>query len=168
MAGRPAVYADATVLIGLSRLGRLDLLTLFPDSVLVTERVWREVTQVSDKPGASLLLRARDSGLLRVVDEGNPDGYPELDPGEATVLTAAAAVRGLVLIDERKARAVAASDPFLRSRIPRVMGLVGLVLLAKSSGMITSVQPLLDNVIREGFRISQSLYERALHEAGER
>ncbi len=33
-------YADATVLIGLSRIGRPNLLSLLPGPVYVTTRVW--------------------------------------------------------------------------------------------------------------------------------
>jgi predicted nucleic acid-binding protein len=167
VAGRPAVYADATALIGLSRIGRLDLLAVFPDSVLVTTHVWQEVARVTAKPGTRSLLQARDAGLLTVVYEGDADAYPQLDAGEATVLAAAAAAGAGARLNERRARAPFGSDPYLRSRIPEVMGVIGLVLLARSHGHVPLVRPLLDDLIREEFRIGPSLYEEVLRRAGE-
>src|SRR5215212_7268037 len=98
------VYADATALIGLSRIAHLHLLTLFPIPVRVTAQVWAEATDDPGKPGVAALWQALDDGLLAVVDEGSVGAFPQLDPGEATVLTAAAAARAAVLVDERKAR----------------------------------------------------------------
>src|SRR5437763_14445737 len=119
------VYADATVLIGLSRIGQLGLLTLLPIPVRVTVQVWAEVTDDADNPGVIALRSARDDGLLAVVEEGDPTAFPQLDPGEATVLTAAAAVRAAVLVDERKARLLIDRDPTLRDAIPLATGTIG-------------------------------------------
>jgi hypothetical protein len=47
------VYVDASVLIGLTRINRLDLLTLLPLPILVTQRVWDEVVDVPTRVGAS-------------------------------------------------------------------------------------------------------------------
>lgn len=161
------VYADATVLIGLGRINRLDLLTLLPSPIYVTERVWEEVANDSDKPGVVAIRQARDQDLLAVVAEGDPHAFPQLDPGESTVLTAAAAAGAAVLIDERKARALIATDPKLKGVIRQASGIIGLILLAKRRGHILAVRPLLDELIRQSFWISPSFYEHILRQAGE-
>jgi uncharacterized protein len=161
------VYADATALIGLSRIGRLDLLRLLPNPVGVTTHVWGEVTADAAKPGIPELLRAREDGLLSVVEEGDAGAFPQLDAGESTVLTAAAAARAAVLVDERKARALIEQDAGLRQAITHVGGIVGLILLAKRTGLVPEVRPLLDDLVRHSFRISPILYDRVLLEAGE-
>lgn len=161
------VYADATALIGLARIDRLDLLDLLPTPIFVTERVWAEVASDPGKPGVEALLSARERGLLSVVFEGDPAALPELDAGESTVLTAAVAVQGAVLVDERKARALIERDPRLRASIAQASGIVGLILLAKRHGRITAVRPLLEDLVRHNFWISQSFYQEILRLAGE-
>lgn len=161
------VYADATALIGLSRIDRLDLLRLLPIPVGVTTRVWREVTGNPVKPGVSELLKAYDEGLLAVVEEGDAEAFPQLDAGESTVLTAAAAAHAAVLVDERKARALIEQDTGLRQAITRAGGILGLILVAKRAGVVQEVRPLLDDLIRQSFRISPALYDRILHQARE-
>jgi len=121
---RLRVYADATSLIGLARLDRLDILSLLPQPIYVTERVWREVASDAQKAGAATLLQAREAGLLAVVDEGDPDAFPQLDAGENTVLSASAAAGAAVLVDERKARGLIESDPYLRAQIRGATGVV--------------------------------------------
>ncbi|MHB0874987.1 MAG: DUF3368 domain-containing protein [Anaerolineae bacterium] len=161
------VYADATSLIGLARIERLDLLSLLPTPVLVTDIVWQEVAGDPTRRGVTALLAARDAGLLRVVREGDPQLLPELDPGECSVVTAAAIAGGAVLIDERKARALVASHPDLKGRIPYAFGLIGLLLLAKRQGRIATVQPLLDALMNQGFWMSPEFRRRVLAQAGE-
>lgn len=155
---RLSFYADATALIGLARIGRLDLLTLLPTPVYVTAQVWEEAGGDASKPGVVALQEARAKGLLAVVDEGNPQAFPRLDPGESTVLSAAAAAQAAVLLDERQARALISADASLRHSIRQATGIIGLILLAKRRGRIAAVRPLLDELIRQSFRISAAFY----------
>lgn len=164
---RLRVYADATALIGLGRIGRLDLRTLLPTPTYVTGQVWEEAAGDPAKPGVEALIQARDEGLLTVVEEGDPAAYPQLDAGESTVLSAAATVGALVLIDERKARTLIEADPHLRTSIARAIGVVGLVLLAKRRGQVAEVRPILDHLMRESFRLAPGFYEETLRQAGE-
>lgn len=161
------VYADATALIGLARIGRLDLLDVLARPVHVTERVWQEVASDAGKPGVSALVAARAQGRLLVVEEGDPTAYPELDGGESKVLTAAAAAGAAVLLDERKARALIERDPHLRDAIQHASGIVGLILLAKRRERIAAVRPLLQDLIRERFWMSQRFLQEILRLAGE-
>ncbi len=161
------VYADATALIGLARIGRLDLLSLLPTPIRVTAVVWVEVTSAPGKPGVAALLKARDEGLLEVVNEGDTGSLPHLDRGEASVLSAAAATGGSALIDERKARALIASHPDLRESIPHAFGIIGLILLAKRQGRVPTVQPLLDELLNQGFWMKPEFCRRILQQAGE-
>jgi predicted nucleic acid-binding protein len=155
------VYADAGPLIALARIGRLDLLTLLPVPVRVTAEVWQEATGNPDWPGAAALLDAAHQGMLLVVHEGDAAHFPDLDVGEATTLSAAAAACAAILIDDIRARAT------LRRPSRQFTGTVGLILLARRAGMTPAVRPLLDDLRRETFRISRRLYEEALRAAGE-
>jgi len=164
---RARVYADATALIGLSRIDRLDLLRLLDAPILVTEHVWSEVFDDLSRPGIRALQVAVTAGLLVLVDEGVPDEFPQLDAGEASVLSAAVATRAVVIIDERAARLLIERDPEVRARLGSVTGSLGLILLAKRRGVIQAVRPVLDELIAQGFRISADLYRDVLVQAGE-
>jgi hypothetical protein len=105
------VYADATALIGLARIHRLDLFTLLPSPIYVTTRVWEEVVADPGKPGVPLVRAARDEGMLVVVEEGDPNAYPQIDPGESTVVTAAAAARGAMRLRQGRVGWIYACPP---------------------------------------------------------
>ncbi len=154
----PRFYADASALIGLGRIGHLDLLTLLSAPVYVTALVWEEVAGDATRPEVASLERGRTDGVLAAVEEGDPEAYPQLDPGESTVLTAAAAAEAAVLVDERRARALLRTDPVLRQRIAGSTGLLGLILVAKRRGRIPAARPLLDELLRQNFRMSPNLY----------
>jgi predicted nucleic acid-binding protein len=126
-----------------------------------------KATNDATKPGVPALHQAVQLGLLASVEEGNPDAFPSLDPGESTVVSAAAASGAMALVDERKARALIASDPRLVTTIPHVTGILGVLLLAKHRGVLTSVRPILDDLIRQNFWIAPALYDDVLREAGE-
>ena len=161
------VYVDATTLIGLARIDRLDLLTLLPLPIRVTQYVWDEAADVSTRRGVPALLRALDEGLLRIGNEGDEAAYPRLDIGESTVLSAAATAWAAVLVDERKARRLLQTDAWPRERIAWASRLLGLLLVAKPQGLVPSVGPLVDQLIEQRFRISPVLRAEILHLAGE-
>jgi predicted nucleic acid-binding protein len=167
VAAAPGVYVDATALIGLARIDRLDLLTVLAVRVRVTAHVWREVAADPSKRGTAALRAAEAAGLLVVVAEGNPAAFPQLDAGEATVLSAAASVGGVVVVDERKARALIETDEALKQAIRGVTGIVGLLLLAKQRGRVPAVRPLVDQLIGEQFWIGPSFRLEVLRQAGE-
>lgn len=100
VSGPQAFYADATALIGLARIDRLDLLMLFPLPIRVTRYVWEEAAGDPVRPGTSALRQARSDGILTVVDEGDPAAFSRLDAGESSVLSAAAKAAAGVIIDE--------------------------------------------------------------------
>jgi predicted nucleic acid-binding protein len=138
-----------------------------PSPTRATRRLWHEAAGDRTKPGVSELLRAREVGLLVIIDEGDPEAFPELDPGESTVLTAASSAGAIALIDEREARALIEADARLSGTIRQATGVVGLLLLAKRRGRIAAVRPLLDALVDQGFWIGPAFYERILRVAGE-
>lgn len=110
---------------------------------------------------------ARAAGILAVVEAGDPTAFPQVDSGESTVLSAAAAARPAVVLDERRARAVINGDPALRQAIPHVTGIAGLILLAKDRGRLAAVRPVLDELLRQGSRLSPTLLRQVLERTEE-
>jgi len=87
----------------------------------------------------------------------------ELGPGESEVITLALEKQTQrVLIDERKARRIAELVYGLT-----VTGTGGILLRAKKEGFVDAVLPLLREMRRNGYYLSERLVERIAEEAGE-
>src|SRR5947209_7642221 len=106
-----AIFVDASPLIGLARIDRLDLLAVLPSPVYVTTGVWDEVTHDATKPGVAALQQARNAGAFEVVVQGSASDYPWLGRGEAQTLSAARAAGAVVILDDAEARRFLQADP---------------------------------------------------------
>jgi len=160
------IVADASILIGLSTIGQLNLLwERFPGGILIPPAVWREVVeQGGERPGARAVAEAdwitvRDVTALEIVQLLKT----ELEAGETEAIALAHQVDAdTVLLDERDARRAA------RQLNLSVLGTVGILIWARRTGRITSLRCALDALQAQAqFRISRRLYMRALGEAGE-
>ncbi|MEM8900486.1 MAG: DUF3368 domain-containing protein, partial [Bacteroidota bacterium] len=89
--------------------------------------------------------------------------FSVLDKGEASAIALSKEIQpDFLAIDEKKGRSIAIS-----MGIP-VIGLLGILLIAKKSALIPKIKPLL-NDLREkaGFLIDDNLYQKVLNEANE-
>lgn len=150
MVKEPAVV-DTACLIGLERIGRLDLLTTLVDPVLVPSAVAGEF---GSEPEWMNVLPVADKGMVRALGL-------VVDPGEAEAIALAYEKQLRIILDDRKAREAAHSLGL------RVTGTVGLLVLAKRAGIIPAVGTVLDELDRSGFRVSTGLRLEALRLAGE-
>ena len=165
------VISDASPLICLSALRQLDLLRLLYGSVLVPETVWQEVTRTpsfTSSTAPSAVTDAKAAGWLEVVAANNRPLVTQLettlDPGEAEAIALAVECKpSLLLIDERDGRQVA------RVLGVKMTGTLGVLLRAKSTGQISAIRPLINELIQlHNFRLHSNLVERILTEAGEK
>jgi len=86
----------------------------------------------------------------------------DLGRGESEVLAAAVAdPAALVVMDDRAGRRAA------RQLGLAVVGTLGLVLAAKSSGRIPSARSVIERLRGGGMHLSDRVVDRALHEVGE-
>ncbi len=145
------VVVDSTCLIGLDKIGHLNLLPNLFEPILAPPEVEREsgfsiAWLRIEIPVHQELVRA-----LKVM----------VDDGEAEALALAAERRSRVVLDDRKARDVA-----FRMGL-QVIGTVGILVRAKRAGFIPWVKPLLNELTDNGFRLSEDLKREALRLAGE-
>lgn len=162
------VVADAGPLIALARIERLSLLAALYGSVVVPETVLTELRVESDRPGARVLSQALAEGVIQA--RALPK-YREaemarlclvLDAGEsAAILLAQELPCRFLLIDERRGRVIA------RRWEISVVGLAGVLVAAKRRGLLESVRPVLMELSREGYRLSDALVSGVLRLAGE-
>jgi predicted nucleic acid-binding protein len=161
---RPVVLSDASPLIALSLIERLDLLHSLLGRITITDVVQAEVLAQGDRPGQAAIAAAIRAKRIRVIIDQWPEPkLPDLDEGEASILRAAIhhGVPCLVLIDERAGRAVAKELGIAHT------GTVGLILQAKKRGLVLSVRTLFEQLLAQDFRVSAGLIREALAQAGE-
>lgn len=158
------VVCNSTVLIGLAKINKLSLLhSLFLD-IFIPDAVYTEVViKGRGRPGAKEVRKARWIHRKSVQDKisiGMLDR--QLDRGEAEVLVLAKEIgAGLLIIDEDAARNSGAAGGY------RIIGLVGILVLAKRQNLIPKVKPILDELIEKQFRIDRKVYKQGLQFAGE-
>lgn len=157
------VVSDSSPLIVLATVGELELLRELFGEVLVPGRVWDEVCQ-ADRLGTESIQNADWIRPIAVAD----DSYlmalrTEIDQGEAEAMVLAADLQAdFLLLDERRARSLALGLGY------EVIGVVGVLLRAKQSGLLVQVRPVLDLIRAETeFRIGARLYDDALRTADE-
>jgi predicted nucleic acid-binding protein len=157
-----AIVVNSGPLISLARIGQLQLLPELFDEIVVPAAVYGEVTGDPSLPGA---LMIREAKWLRVGEVTNRGAVERLsywlDAGESEVLVLAQELGATAAIDERRGRTLAAG-----LGVPHT-GTVGILLEAKSAGLISSVTPLLDQLSSHGVRVSSRLYKEARRLSGE-
>jgi len=162
------VISDASTLIHLSAIDRLDLLREFYSSITVPSTVWKEVVEMGEgRAGMNEVQQAKQDGWLVVRASTNESLFKslkrDLDTGEAEAIAIAIELSAdLILLDELRARQIA--DGYGLQKI----GIVGILIRAKNKGEINLLKPELDRLITEnGFWISKKLYDQSLKAVGE-
>jgi len=159
------IVSNASPLINLARIGKLDLLRELFSKLLIPEAVWGEVVvDGAGQPGADEVKGAdwiekrpaKNKQLVQALMQ-------ELDAGEAEAIALAMEVEAdWLLMDEHLGRETA------RHLKLQSIGLVGVLMAAKHKELIPAIKPCLD-ALRDlaGFRIKDSLYSRILKDENE-
>ena len=158
------VICDATVLIGLAKIDKLDLLKKLYGNVFIPLAVYQEVVVRGGKrPGVEEIDCAKWINKIKVKDRAAVNLLlSELGQGESEALILCKELRAnLLILDDSRARAAAISAGF------RIVGLAGLLLLAKKQDLIQSIKPLFEELIDKNFRLSQNIIQTILEKAGE-
>ena len=150
------VVSDASPLIALSSVDRLDLLHLLFDKVSIPVMVRDEVVGEKSKTTGEL------PSFIRV--EPVAAEFPvrflrmNLHAGESEAITLALerGIQGIIL-DDKHAREIATNLGL------KVIGTLGVLILAKRKGFLFEVRPIIAQIIdRVNFRIAPSVLNRAL------
>ena len=153
---------DAAPLILLAKLDALELLRLGAESVLAPSEVLSEVAQGADVAAARVRL-ARAQWLQECYARTPLPSLPEaLGAGERAVLEQALTLEEAQVV----------SDDLVARRAARQLGLtpigtLGILLVAKRAGAISSLSECLQTLREMGMYLSDALVMRVLAEAGE-
>ncbi|MBO9612193.1 MAG: DUF3368 domain-containing protein [Dyadobacter sp.] len=156
------VVSDTSVISGLVQSGHLDVLQNLYERIIIPNQVYLELQDLNVAFQQKLALdwieirEVSSTSLLNELTE-------LLDPGEAEAIVLATELRAdLVLIDERKGRAIATQMGL------SVIGTLGALVEAKEKNYINSVKPVIDILVNQcGFWIKPSLVERVLKSVNE-
>lgn len=154
------VVSDTSPINNLAAIKQLHLLHQLYGTVIIPKAVYRELTDPSFPVAGATEVQSLDWIETRTVSDRTlvEALSNELDIGEAEAIALAVEIQTeRVLIDERRGRLVA-------SRLNlRYVGILGILVEAKSQGLITQVKPSLNALIDQaGFWIAEPLYNRVL------
>lgn len=159
------VVSNATPLIGLAVIHRIDLLRRFFGEITIPQAVYDEaVIAGREAGGAKQEILAVD--WIKVVTVKDRLAVEilldELDLGEAETIVLAREINAdWVLMDERKGRRK------LAQLNQQKIGTLGILLKARQSGLLPALKPELELLRQNSFSISQQVIDEILHQVGE-
>ena len=159
------VVSDTSVIINLASVGLLELLPRLYGNVIIPEAVFMEiVVEGAGLPGSDEIQKADWAVVGSCKDQNSVDLLlNELDKGEAEAIVLAKEIGAdLLLLDEKAGRRVAEKFDL------ECIGILGILLEAKSRQQIESVKPHLELLTKKArFFVHPTLFERILKMAGE-
>ena len=158
-----AAVIDASPLILLSRIGRLDLLLNLERRLVVPVPVLLEVRAKGDQdPTVQAVGRASYLEEVPALPIPEPIRRWDLGRGEASALAWAMEHPGtLALLDDLEGRRCAESQGI------SLLGTAGLVLLSKRRRLIPAAAPVLRELVAKGMYLSEATVASLLRRAGE-
>lgn len=159
------VVSNTSPITNLAAVNQLNLLQQLYNSIIIPEAVYQELTNVGTiVPGSTEVQTLGWIQMQLVTDRSTVTSLQlELDDGEAEAIALATELKAdLLLLDERRGYQIASRYGL------KVKGVLGVLIAAKSRGLIPAVKPVLDDLIGiAGFWVTQPLYNRVLQIASE-
>lgn len=156
------VIVNSTPVIGLANIGKLDVLRQMYGTITIPQAVFDEIKS----PSVQRQVNANRDWIRveQINDASQKQMYrAKLHAGEVEVMILAQEKKAdLVILDDNAAKKTA---KFLGLR---VIGTLGILVLAKKGGYIKEVSPVLDALKRDGFFVSDDLCDLVLRQADEK
>jgi predicted nucleic acid-binding protein len=158
------IVSDTSPISNLAAIGQLELLQKLYGNVIIPTAVYQEILDSGHTDPAVLAIKSLN--WIQTCSITNNTLFQtlqnNLDIGEAEAITLAVELNAdRLIVDERRGRKEA-----IRLGL-RVTGILGILLAAKQQGLVSFIQPLLDDLIANGFWIREELYAELLQLAGE-
>lgn len=158
------IVSNTSPISNLAAIGKLDLLQQLYTNIIIPIAVYEEIINSGETEPATLAIQSLD--WIETQSVTNKFLLQELqtilDLGEAEAITLAVELNAdRLIIDERQGRNEAKKQGL------QVTGILEIILAAKQRGLIDLVQPLLDDLRVNGFRITEPLYAELLRLARE-
>ncbi len=163
---RKVIVSDASPLIALAKLDLLELLFVSFLEVHIPQAEVHEATHDRYRKDSKIIhsFITQNQSVIIHNDHDNKtyaDYRNILDEGESQALALADNLDCGILIDEHLRRQIAKQH-----HIP-VVGVMGLLLQAKTKGKILSVRPLIEQLLENNYRLSERVIQLVLKRAKE-
>ncbi|MUG93388.1 DUF3368 domain-containing protein [Scytonema sp. UIC 10036] len=151
------VVSNTSPILNLAIVGQLELLRRQFGEILIPNAVLEELKVNEERLGSQAIREAISSGWIQTQEVSNEPLAQllkqTLDRGEAEAIALAIELKAdWTLLDEREGRKVAKSLGL------SVTGVLGVLLRAKQTGELKSLQPVFNDLVNKaGFRISPEL-----------
>lgn len=147
------VIADTSCFILLNKIQEIDLLQKLFEQIFTTHEVAKEFG--IPLPSWIKIQSAKDGHYQQVLEL-------EVDKGEASAIALGLEIdNSLLILDDQKARKVAEKLQL------NYTGTLGIILRAKTSGVIVSVKPIIDKIKKTNFYFSGQVLDEIIKNAGE-
>lgn len=161
------IVADASPLIHLSKIGRLELLKKLYGTVLVPKGVWDEVVAQADgRPGASEVQSGLGEGWIKIVRASAPKVLEAEGAfgADAEVIALAEKRQASLLLNDRAVAAIA------RTHGVRVVWLTQSLVEAVEREVLSAEESrlILRELVRTGLRVRSEVLAEIFHLLGER
>jgi predicted nucleic acid-binding protein len=156
------VVSNTSPILNLAIVDQLELLYQQFDGVLIPHAVLEELKVNEERPGSQAIREAISSEWIKVQKIKNQTLAQllkqTLDRGESEAIALSIEIQAdLTLLDEREARKIAKSLGL------NVTGVLGILLRAKQSGQLASLESIINDLINKaGFRIAPELIDKIL------
>lgn len=156
------IVSNTSPILNLAIVNQLALLQHQFSEILIPNAVLDELKINEERPGSQAICEAISAGWIQVRQVSNEPLAQvlkqTLDKGEAEAIALAVELEAnWTLLDEREGRKVAKSLGL------KVTGILGVLLRAKQSGELESLQPVVDELLdKAGFRIAPNLLAQVL------
>jgi len=156
------VVSDTSPITNLIQIGQLDLLRQLYQEIIISPAVYAELVFLENQKA---LLEKEDWIRPQALTDSSMllDLLQRVDKGEAEAIALALELKAdFLLIDEQIGRNVAEEYGL------KITGILGVLVKAKSEGLIPEVKPMLNKLrTLAGFRIHSKLVEHILKVVGE-
>lgn len=157
------IVSNTTPIISLLKINRLELLQQLYQKVYIPTAVYNEIEAGRNKGYYKDLSKIDWICIIDVHDKQAVKYFLDLDAGEAeTIILATELNADLTLIDEKPGRFHAKHADL------KISGTIGILIKAKTEGLIDELKPCLDELTNKEVWISKKLKHEILKKAGER
>ena len=157
------IISNSTPLIILGNIDKLFILKELYKEIIIPKAVFYELTAKEDKAKQKLIQNLDWIKVLEVQNTENRRMYQsKLHDGEVEVMILAQEISAdLLIIDDNAAKKTAKFLGFI------ITGTLGVLLKAKSQGIITNIKIILNEMLNQGFYISENMIKLVLKSANE-
>jgi uncharacterized protein len=159
----PKVVSNTTPIISHLKINRLDLLKQLYGQILIPLAVFREIEAGKTKGYYKDLSKIDWISIVEIKDKKSVKYFLDLDQGEAEAIVLATEFNAdLIILDERLGRFYAKHAEL------KVTGTIGVLIKAKNEGLIESVKPMIEELVKKEVWISDKLKSEILKKTGEK